>query len=186
MVTTCFFCQNLLSDFIEGILPAVRHEEIKKHISDCQKCAQIHQELLTSISLLQKLKVPDRASEFSVRIVEAAESGRSVALRPAKISKAFLSYLVPTLSIVLLVFVSTKIFPWFDWLKARSEEKQFVRYFPMSNGAVEILEEQAAWIHAREPRMGSVWEEGGLSPEEFEKSFQKKGVPSDIIEEVRE
>lgn len=93
MVTTCFFCQNLLSDFIEGILPAVRHEEIKKHISDCQKCAQIHQELLTSISLLQKLTVPDRASEFSVRIVEAAESGRSVALRPAKISKAFFKLL---------------------------------------------------------------------------------------------
>ena len=42
-------------------------------------------------------------------------------------------------------------------------------------GATDIIEEQSNWLHIREPMMRSLWEEGGLSPEEFEKSFQGKG-----------
>lgn len=182
MVTTCFFCQNLLSDFIEGILPAARHEEIKNHLSQCQKCHQIHHELLSSISILRALSAPAQSPEFSVRIVEASEAGKSVALRPAKVSRRVLGYAIPVLALVSIFIISTKVFPWLEWIKMRAEEKEFVRYFPMSNGASEILDEQAAWINQREPKMGSLWEEGGISSDEFEKSFQKKGLSNELNE----
>lgn len=180
MVVTCFFCQNLLSDFIEEILPASRHEEIKGHLGKCQKCHQIHQELLKAITILRELSAPSQSPEFSVRIVEAAESGRSMALRPLKASRFILGYTVPVLAVIGILVASSKIFPWVEWLKNRSQEKQFARYFPMSNGAAEIIEEQAAWINQREPKMGSLWEEGGISPEDFEKTFQKKGLPNEV------
>jgi hypothetical protein len=186
MVTTCFFCQNLLSDYVEGILPAIRHEEIKKHLSDCKECDQIHKELISSVAVLKEFPSPSISPEFSVRIIEASEAGTTSALRPLRLSRNSLAYVIPVLLIVSLFLISSKIFPWFSWLQSQSEEKQLVRYFPMSNGAGEILEEQANWVHSREPRVGSVWEEGGLSPDEFEKSFQKKGVPAEVSDSKEE
>lgn len=186
MVTTCFFCQNLLSDYVEGILPAIRHEEIKKHLSQCKECDQIYQELISSVAILKELPAPVSSPELAVRIIEASEAGKTAALRPLRFSRASLAYVIPILLIISLFLISTKIFPWFTWLQTQSEEKQLVRYFPMSNGAGDILEEQANWVHSREPRVGSVWEEGGLSPDEFEKSFQKKGVPAESTDSKEE
>ena len=93
-----------------------------------------------------------------------------------------MGYLIPILGVVILFFISAKVFPWFSWFQSQLDEKQLVRYFPMSNGAGEILDEQANWIHSREPRMGIVWDEGGLSPDELEKSFQKKGPSPELPE----
>lgn len=180
MVTTCFFCQNLLSDYVEGILPANRHEEIKKHIGQCDPCEQIHKELLSSMAILRELAAPTNSPEFSVRIVEASEAGKSVASRPLKFSRAALGYAVPVLAIISILIISSKVFPWLSWFQSQSDEKQFVRYFPMSNGAMEIIDDQAGWLNSRELRAGSVWEEGGLSPEEFEKSFQKKNLVNEL------
>ncbi len=180
MVITCFFCQNLLSDYIEGILPASRHEEIKKHLIQCLQCEQTLRELNSSIAILRELPAPSNAPEISVRIVEASEAGKNVASRPMKFSRAILRYAIPVLAVIFILVVSLKVFPWLSWLQSQSDEKQFVRYFPMSNGAVELIEEQAGWLNSRELRAGSVWEEGGLSPEEFEKSFQKKNLINEL------
>lgn len=182
MVTTCFSCQNLISDFIEGILPAARHEEIKSHIEQCEKCHQIHREVMASIAILRQLPAPEQPPEFSVRIVEASESGKTIALRPAKISRFVLTYALPVLGLISVLVVSSKVIPWMDWIKTSAQERDFVRYFPMSNGASEIIDEQAAWIHSREPKMGSLWEEGGISSDEFEKAFQKKGGANEFPE----
>ena len=182
MVITCFFCQYLISDFLEGILPANRHEEIKKHLLKCAACETLHQEVIASIAILREFAAPTNVPELSVRIVEASEAGKSLALRPLKFSRVSLGYLIPILGVVILFFISAKVFPWFSWFQSQLDEKQLVRYFPMSNGAGEILDEQANWIHSREPRMGSVWDEGGLSPDEFEKSFQKKGPSPELPE----
>jgi len=182
MVITCFFCQNLLSDYVEGILPANRHGEIKNHLIQCAQCDQTHKDLISSIEILKALKVPNYAPEFSVRIVEASEAGKVVASRPLKISRVVLTYAVPLSAIVLILAFSTRVFPWLSWIQSQADEKQFVRYFPMSNGAIDIIEEQAGWLSSRELRAGSVWEEGGLSPDEFEKSFQKKNPIGDLPE----
>ena len=53
-----------------------------------------------------------------------------------------------------------------------------VRYFPLLQGASHIVDEQANWLYYREPVMRSLWEEGGFSPEEFEKTFSPKGLPN--------
>ena len=182
MVITCFFCQNLLSDYVEGILPSNRHEEIKKHLSHCEQCDQIHNELISSISILKGLSVPNHSSEFSVRIIEASESGKNVASRPLKVSKSVVGYAIPVLALLSLWVLASKMFPSFSWFQSQGDDKQLVRYFPMSNGAVEIIEEQAEWLNTRGMKGGSVWEEGGISPEEFEKSFQKKS-PVGILPE---
>ncbi|MFM8316565.1 MAG: anti-sigma factor family protein [Deltaproteobacteria bacterium] len=182
MVTTCFLCQNLLSDYIEGILPAIRHEEIKKHLEGCSKCHQIHQDLIASMGILKELCLVSPTPELSVRIVEAAEAGKAVALRPLKITRIVLNYSVPILGLVVILFITSKLFPSLSLFQSQNDERQLVRYFPMSNGANEILDEQATWLHSRDPRMGSVWDEGGLSPEEFEKSFQKRGSINDSPE----
>lgn len=182
MVTTCFFCQNLLSDYLEGILPSNRHEEIKKHLLNCSNCDQIHQELISSLAILKSMSAPANAPEFSVRIIEASEAGKNVASRPVKFSRAVLGYVVPVLAVIFILLLSSKVFPWLSWFRSKADERQLVRYFPMSNGAMEIVEEQAGWLSSREFRAGSVWEEGGLSPEEFEKSFQKKNPINNLPE----
>jgi len=174
MVITCFFCQNLLSDFVEGILPSNRHEEIKKHLTECGSCEEIHKELISTISILREMTAPDNSPEFSVRIVEASESGKNLASRPIRFSRTIFVYAIPLLVFGCLLVVAPKLFPSFALFQSRGESKQLVRYFPISKGAMEIIEEQADWLSSREMRAGSVWEEGGLSPEEFEKSFQKK------------
>jgi hypothetical protein len=71
-----------------------------------------------------------------------------------------------------------KLFPWFTRFRASQDEALFVRYFPLLQGAAEIVEEESNWLHVREPFMRSVWEEGGLSPEEFEKAFKPGAKPS--------
>lgn len=182
MVTTCFFCQNLLSDYVEGILPSNRHEEIKKHLLQCGQCAQIHHELISSISILKELTVPNHSTEFSVRIIEASESGKNVASRPLKVSRSVLGYAIPVLAVLSIWVLASKMFPAFSLFQSMGDDKQLVRYFPMSNGAIEIIEEQAEWLNSRDMKGGSVWEEGGISPEEFEKSFQKKN-PVGIVPE---
>jgi anti-sigma factor RsiW len=182
MVTTCFFCQNLLSDYIEGILPSLRHEEIKKHLAQCSKCEQIHQQLIASVALLKELPWPRNSPELSLRIVEAAESRKYSAFHPLRMSGLKDNYWVPTVGVTLILIAIYSLFPRFSLFQSASEEKQFARYFPMSNGAAEILDEQAAWIQSKGSKSGSLWEEGGLSPDDFEKSFQKKGMSQEVTD----
>ena len=114
---------------------------------------------------------------MSLRITEAAVAGRAVVFTRARVSQAVLFLTVPLLLFAGAVFSFPKLFPWFtQWRTVASDESQFVRYFPLLQGATEILDEQANWLHIKQPFMRSVWEEGGLSPEEFEKTFQGKGA----------
>ena len=78
----------------------------------------------------------------------------------------------PCLMFATVVVIFPKMFPWLTHFQTAPDESQFVRYSPLGQGASEILDEQANWLQVKEPFMRSVWEEGGLSPEEFEKTFE--------------
>ncbi len=168
---SCFFCQSLLSDYIEAMLPAVRHDEIKAHTGECASCRTIEKEVSQVREILAMVVSPGVSHELSLRVAEASLSGRRTWLSRAKVSRATLTTLVPILLILGLAVTFPSFFPWISRLQPNHDESHFVRYFPMLQGGPEIIEEQATWLHAREPYMRSLWEEGGLSPEEFEKTF---------------
>jgi len=182
---SCFFCQSLLSDYIEALLPASRHEEIKVHVDACGQCKTIEREVRQVREILAMVSSPGVSHELSLRVAEASLSGRRTWLSRAKISRATLTTLVPVLLILGLAVTFPSVFPWISQFQPNRDESHFVRYFPILQGAPELIEEQSAWLQAREPYMRSLWEEGGLSPEEFEKTFtptrnsaQKNEIPA--------
>jgi len=184
MVTSCFFCQNLLSDFIEGILPSSRHEQLKGHLAECKECSAIHRDLQTSLKALHTLPARVLTPDLSMRIGEASQAGSSGFLSRRNLSRVTLLVVFPLLVFFSVAAIFPGLFPWLPLFKGNESENQFVRYFPLLQGASEILEEQGTWLHSRESLMGSLWEEGGLSPEEFEKTFQVKPPKGDAIEPV--
>jgi predicted anti-sigma-YlaC factor YlaD len=173
MVTTCFFCQSMLSDYLEDLLPTGRQDELRKHIEGCRACAEVHRDLQTTVELAQVMPSNPMSVDISLRITEACQAGTR-RFSAALVSRwAFLA-LVPLLLLVSVVVLFPGLFPGLSQWRVKSDESQFVRYFPMLEGASEIIEEHGNWLHVREPAMRSLWEEGGISPEEFEKSFTGK------------
>lgn len=174
MVTSCFFCQNLLSDFVEGILPAARHDELKKHLDTCEECGAVHEDLVSTLKVLGNVSTRTFGPEVSLRISEASQAGRrSYAMRFAA-SRWMLAGAVPVLVFGALVLSFPNLFPWFSTWRTSPDDSQMVRYFPILQGATDILEEQASWLSLRDSNMASVWEEGGISPDDFEKTFQMR------------
>lgn len=176
MVASCFFCQNLLSDYIEGILPAARQSEIKSHMESCSQCKEVHRDLMSTLEVLKALPSRPLSHEMALQINQASHPKRPKWITRARVSRAFLFVSVPVLLFAGTVVLFPKLFPWFTRLRPSSQKDHFVRYFPLLQGASEIIEEQANWLHVRGPFMRSFWEEGGLSPEEFEKTFSGKST----------
>ncbi|MBI4404814.1 MAG: zf-HC2 domain-containing protein [Deltaproteobacteria bacterium] len=174
METSCFFCENLLSDYIEGVLPSVRHEQLRKHLVGCQTCQKLHDDLKTTLGLLELFPSRPLTHEMGLKIVEASEAGNTTKGWRLFFARVSAAVAVPVLLIALFALAFPDVLPLVGWFRNVNNESQFGRYYPLSQGAAEILDEQSTWLHAREPLMGSVWEEGGLSPEEFEKVFQVK------------
>jgi hypothetical protein len=130
-------------------------------------------DLQTTIEIAGLVPSASMQEETSQRIVEACESG-SRKLSAARASRwAFLA-LVPLLLLASAVVVFPGLFPGLATLRSGSDASAFVRYYPLLDGAAEIVDEHGNWLHVKEPAMRSLWEEGGISPEEFEKSFTGK------------
>ena len=177
--TSCFFCQNLLSDFMEGILPVARHDELRSHLTSCEKCKTAHKDLLLTMDVLKGFPTPILAHEAALRITEASQAGSKRFVTRARLSRASLLLAFPLLVVIGLSLAFPTLFPLKEWLGHGKDDAHFSRYYPLLQGAAEIIEEQAGWLHDRDSVKGSVWEEGGLSPEEFEKAFQIKGAKED-------
>ncbi len=171
--SSCFFCQNLLSDYVEGILPSTRHEQLKNHLHDCGVCEQVHRELKATLAVLHKLPPQKLSNELALRVTEASQARGVRRISRRQMSRVALLASVPLLLILTLSLSFPGLFPWGPLLGG-APEVQFVRYYPLLQGAADILEEQSTWLHSGDTLMGSLWEEGGLSPEEFEKTFQVK------------
>ncbi len=176
-MTTCFFCQNLLSDYIEGILPSARHAELTRHLETCPECGEVHRDLETTLDLLHAIPPRPLSHDMSLRITEASQAGKRRFLTRARISQMTIVLAVPALLFATAVVTFPKLFPWFTRFRVSQDESLFARYYPLGQGAAEIVDEQSTWLHVREPFMRSVWEEGGLSPEEFERAFKPGAKP---------
>lgn len=176
MVTTCFFCQNLLSDYIEGILPSNRHEDITKHLNGCEACKKMKTELESTLAILSNVDRPRMDQTLSIRVEEASQSRKLSGSTKEKWLKYNLYVGAPATFLALMFWLFPSLFPWFSYLRNYEDDSNFSRYFPLLQGASEIIDEQANWLHSREPLSGSLWEEGGMTPEEYEKAFQKKPV----------
>lgn len=171
---SCFFCQNLLSDFVEGVLPQSRHRELKEHIAKCPDCTMLHDDLVASLELLQRLPKEGPTAQLELRLMQAAMAGRGSRWTRSRLTFVALFVALPLLSVAGAMAVFPDRFPWLRQLAGAGEEDRFVRYSPLAQGAQDIVEEQANWLNLGEAGARSVWEEGGLSPDEFEKAFQLK------------
>jgi predicted anti-sigma-YlaC factor YlaD len=175
--SSCFFFQNLLSDYLEGILPSSRHEEVKNHVTDCPHCELKFSELKAVVGFLHTSRKSELLPEMSIRIAEAAQAKKRIVVSRRQISVAVFTTASVTLAFLSLVFLFPNTVPFLSVFQG-TKETQFTRFFPLLHGATEVLEDQTNWIQSRETLGGSIWEEGGLSPDEFEKAFQLR--PSNL------
>lgn len=170
--TTCFFCQNLLSDFIEGYLPAERHANVKEHLANCTECSQVERNLKDTIGVLQEIPRGDLGSEIRDRFWDASRTGGRVWGSRIRVSRWIMISTVPVLTTIVFFILFPQAFPWKNILSDTDDESQYVRFFPLMQGASEIVDEQTSWLHGRDLEGGSLWDEGGISPDEFERVFQ--------------
>lgn len=174
---TPFFCQNQMSEYMDGLLPKSRVEEVDKILKRDKECEQFFKELQSSIEVARLIPPRPMSHDLTLRIVEATEAGRKKYRTRQFRKKTLLFVSIPLLVFGTLVSTFPSFFPWLqNWNPNQGAD--YVRYFPLLQGAGEVVEEQTTWLSLKEPFKVSVWEEGGLSPEEFEKSFQNRGGSS--------
>lgn len=178
-----FFCQNQLSEYMDGLLPASRAEEVKKSLDTDRECARFHKDLQAAIEVARNIGPRPLNHDLALQIVEASEAGRRRFASRVFVSRVVLVMAVPLLLFATAVTTFPSLFPFVQQWSAGSGSEDFVRYFPLLQGAGDLIEEQANWLHLREPFKVSVWEEGGLSPEEFEKSFQSRSPVGETSDE---
>lgn len=172
MVTTCFSCQNLLSDYSEGMLPASRHDELKTHLSGCKNCTSVHEDLEATLSVLKALPSNELSHDMALRITEASAAGRTHFISSVRVSRTVLFLSIPVLLFFGAASAFPSLFPWYTRWRSGADSANFIRYYPLMQGGAEIVDEHANWLRVRESFTHSMWEEGGMSPDEFEKAFQ--------------
>jgi len=182
MVMSCFFCQNLLSDYLDDLLPSGRQLEVKEHLNTCDVCQSLSKDLRQCRGILDQLESPPMAQDMTLRLSQVTDLKTPLRLKRWGTSRVVLGMLVPVLLFATVVMMFPAVFPWATRLRvAATQNASFERYFPLVQGADQIIEDQTSWLYSRGSFTRSVWEEGGLSPDEFEKAFQiKGGVDKDL------
>lgn len=178
-----FFCQNQLSEYMDGLLPASRADEVKKTLDQDRDCARYHKDLQAAIQIARTIGPRPLSHDLALQIVEASEAGKRRFGSRVFVSRMVLIVAVPLLLFATAVTTFPSLFPFVQQWSTSAGNDDLTRYFPLLQGANDLIEEQANWLQLREPFKVSVWEEGGLSPEEFEKSFQTRSPVSEAAEE---
>jgi len=143
-------------------------------MNGCQPCHRLHRDMQLSQDLLKRLPLNVPSHETVLRIMGASQDRRKSIFYNPKFRTVTLGLVMPLLILAVLVSAFPNYFAWaWAWRKPQVRS-QFVRYYPLFQGATEIVQEQGASLLATESFAGSLWEEGGLSPEDFEKTFQRK------------
>lgn len=146
-------------------------------MSGCPHCETKFSELKAVVGFLHHSKKSEVVPELSIRIAEAAQAKKRIVVSRRQISVGVFTTAAVTLAFLSLVFLFPTSVPFLSNFRG-AKETQFTRFFPLLHGATEVLDDQTNWIQSREALSGSIWEEGGLSPEEFEKAFQLR--PSNL------
>jgi len=168
---------------MDKVLPESRHDEVDSHLKDCNACTQKSEKLQTTLKALKEIQ-KSPADFFDVDFNKLHFRPRFFWSSSSYISRASLFTLIPLFAClgVLMSFSTTRAY--LEKLNPFVSSPNFVRYNPLQNGILDILEEQSQWVNLKEPWTRSFWEEGGLGPDEFEKSFQmRSNVPVHDIDE---
>jgi hypothetical protein len=164
----------MLSDFIEDILPDSKQQEIKKHLENCSQCEKVQKRITKSIELVKTLPIQTPEQDLKALIDQAGQQVKFYTKIPkVSVSKLWGVFAVIAIIVGLTFYHPTEIFSFLQ----RNPNSEFTRYYPLMQGANEIIEEHSHWLVNREPWSSSLWDEGGLSPEEFEKVFPTKQSP---------
>ena len=68
MSTTCPHIVSLLSDYIDGRLPADVRRDLEQHLSGCSECTTFVGTFRSTVSLLQSLNEQDLPEELRLRL----------------------------------------------------------------------------------------------------------------------
>jgi anti-sigma factor RsiW len=66
--TACPRIVSLLSDYLDGRLPADVRSDLEQHLGGCSECAQFVESFRSTISLLHSLTDDDLPEELRVRL----------------------------------------------------------------------------------------------------------------------
>ena len=68
MSTDCPRLVSLLSDYIEGRLPAAVRTDLEQHLSGCSECSTFVGSFRSTVALLQSLSEEDLPEELRLRL----------------------------------------------------------------------------------------------------------------------
>ncbi len=180
MAISCFFCENLLSDYIENVLPLERKNEIIEHLESCDKCKKLHSSLSKGISFLNSLPKNTVSEELALELADIIDS-RNVFWSNRRIATLVLFIAILFLSFLGIIIIYPNTFPKITRHFLNRPSEKFVRYYPLLNGANSVIDEQAHWLSSTELTK-TFLDEGGFSASEFEKMFLTKPEEGDSVE----
>ena len=140
MVVSCFFCQSMLSDFLESLLPEARGQEIRDHLQSCAECSRVERELKKTVEVSRRLPFAPLNHETALRITEACHAGTRKPVL-GRVARWTALGLLPLVFVGLAALAFPRAFAWLDRFRDPNSEARFVRYFPLLNGAEEIVDE---------------------------------------------
>jgi len=126
--------------------------------------------------LTQTLSGEQLSHEMMLRIMEASQGRKRSVFANPKVRTAVVGLVLPLVILAILVTAFPSHFSWAWPWRQPTIKTQFVRYYPLFQGAAAVLDDQTSLLLSADSFVGSLWEEGGLSPEDFEKAFRKKLV----------
>lgn len=170
---SCFFCENLLSDYIENLLPLERKKEIEEHLKTCETCNNLCSLLLKELATLGALPKQSISKELSLEIADIIDS-KSSAFSKRKITTLAISATIMLLIFFSIVALYPASFPLFFNFLTQNQKETFVRYYPLLNGANLVIEEQAHWLNNTELTKTFLDQEE-ISTSEFEKLIKPEG-----------
>jgi anti-sigma factor RsiW len=68
---TCSELVELVTDYLEGALPAEERERFEEHLTICEGCVNYLDQMRTTIALVGRLRVDDLSPEVTAELVEA-------------------------------------------------------------------------------------------------------------------
>ncbi len=168
---SCFQTRNLFTEFTDKDVPVDAHQKIEGHLRECRSCELEYRDFQETLEALHSIPLPPLDAEVQKQWAQLARQ-----------RKQWLSLSTATQALTLLIFCSLCIIAaqrwmpspvqsWIQMVLRLPTEQHFVRYDPLAEGALSVVQEQASWLQFREPSAQALWNEGGMSADEFERAF---------------
>jgi anti-sigma factor RsiW len=81
---TCQALVEVVTEYLEGTLPALEHQRFESHLDGCDGCAAYVDQMRLTIQLLGHFAVEDIPAEEQARLIELFRNWRSAGTRSPK------------------------------------------------------------------------------------------------------